>query len=136
MQYLPAPGDYFLDTDGALRNYADENFIRNLEQRFTARVDHNLTRGNRLTGRYTQVPIRGDRGRSGFEVGRDEVNTGGTDYSWSRQLLFTDTPHPLVVRGQRSCGSTTPTAGSRETFRLDSTPTRDGISRPSSGCRA
>jgi len=91
MKYLPAAGDYFLDTDGALRNYADENFIRNLEQRFTARVDHNVTRGNRLTGRYTQVPIRGDRGRSGFEVGRDEVNTGGTDYSSSRQFLVTDT---------------------------------------------
>src|SRR4029453_13343759 len=28
----PAPGEYFLDTDGSLRNYADENFIRNLEQ--------------------------------------------------------------------------------------------------------
>ena len=50
-----------------------------------------MTQGNRLSGRYTQVPIRGDRGRSGFEVGRDEVNTGGTDYSWSRQVLFTDT---------------------------------------------
>jgi hypothetical protein len=50
-----------------------------------------VTTGNRLSGRYTQVPIRGDRGRSGFEVGRDEVNTGGTDYSQSRQVLFTDT---------------------------------------------
>ena len=91
MKYLPVTGEYFLDSDGALRNYADENFIRNLEQRLTAKVDHQLTRGNRLSGRYTQVPIRGDRGRSGFEVGRDEVNTGGTDYSWSRQALFTDT---------------------------------------------
>ncbi len=36
------------------------------------------------------MPIRGDRGRANFEVGRDEVNTGGTDYSWSRQILLTD----------------------------------------------
>lgn len=90
LKYLPPPGDYFLDTDGALRNYTDSNFIRNLEQRLTVRLDHNLTKSNRLSGRYTQVPIRGDRGRGNFEVGRDEVNTGGTDYSWSRQALVTD----------------------------------------------
>ena len=90
LKYLPAPGDYFLDTNGALRNYADNSFIRNLEQRLTTRIDHQLTSSNRLNGRYTQVPIRGDRGRSGFQVGRDEVNTGGTDYSWSRQLLLTN----------------------------------------------
>ena len=102
MKYLPAAGEYFLDSDGALRNYADENFITNLEQRLTARGDHNVTRNNRLTGRYTQVPIRGDRGRSGFEVGRDEVNTGGTDYSWSRQFLVTDTHIMSRVSRQRS----------------------------------
>ena len=90
LKYLPPPGDYFLDTDGSLRNYADSNFIKNFEQRLTLRGDHNLTKNNRLTARYTQVPIRGDRGRGNFEVGRDEVNTGGTDYSWSRQALVTD----------------------------------------------
>jgi hypothetical protein len=90
LKYLPLPGEYFLD-GGQLRNYADANFIRNLEKRLTTKLDHNLTVNNRLSGRYTQVPIRGDRGRSGFKVGRDEVNTGGTDYSWSRQMLLTDT---------------------------------------------
>ncbi len=91
LKYLPPAGDYFLDTNGALRNYADANFVRNLEQRLTVRLDHHVTASNRLAGRYTQVPIRGDRGRAGFQVGRDEVNTGGTDYSWSRQILLTDT---------------------------------------------
>lgn len=90
LKYLPPAGDYFLDTNGQLLNYADTNFIRNLEQRITTRIDHVLTSANRLSGRYTQVPIRGDRGRGNFQVGRDEVNTGGTDYSWSRQLLLTD----------------------------------------------
>src|SRR5256885_14805182 len=46
---------------------------------------------DRLSARYTQVPIRGDRGRADFKVGRDEITTGGTDYSWSRQMLVTDT---------------------------------------------
>ncbi|MEK7408000.1 MAG: carboxypeptidase regulatory-like domain-containing protein [Acidobacteriota bacterium] len=90
LQYLPKAGDYFL-SDGNLRNYASSNFIRNLERRLTVRIDHQVTPFNRLTGRYTQVPIRGDRGRGDFQVGRDEVNTGGTDYSWSRQVLLTDT---------------------------------------------
>src|SRR5262249_18705934 len=91
LKYLPLPGDYFLDTDGSLRNYTDSNFIRNLEQRLTLRLDHSLTTKNRLSGPYTQVPIRGERSRGNFQVGRDEVNTGGTDYSWSRQALITDT---------------------------------------------
>jgi hypothetical protein len=90
LKYLPKGGDYFL-SDGNLRNYASTNFIKNLEKRLTMRMDHQITSVNRLTGRYTQVPIRGDRGRGDFQVGRDEVNTGGTDYSWSRQILLTDT---------------------------------------------
>jgi carboxypeptidase family protein len=93
LQYLPLPGEYFLD-NGNLRNYVDSNFIRNFERRVTTRVDQSLTSKNRLTARYTQVPVRGDRGRSDFKVGRDEVNTGGTDYSWSRQMLVTDTHIP------------------------------------------
>src|SRR5713226_3248253 len=90
LQFLPRGGDYFL-ADGELRNYASTSFIKNLEKRLTVRIDHQVTRNNRLTGRYTQVPIRGDRGRGDFQIGRDEVNTGGTDYSWSRQMLVTDT---------------------------------------------
>ena len=97
LKYLPPAGDYFLDTDGSLRNYADTSFIKNLEQRATLRLDHHLPHANTLTGRYTQVPIRGDRGRGNFQVGRDEVNTGGTDYSWSRQVLLTDS-HVLSSR--------------------------------------
>ena len=89
LQYMPKASDYFL-SDGNLRNYASTNFIKNLERRLTIKIDHNVTGANRLTGRYTQVPIRGDRGRGDFQIGRDEVNTGGTDYSWSRQILLTD----------------------------------------------
>ncbi len=96
LQYLPQPGEYFL-SDGNLRNYVSSNFVRNLERRLTMKVDHQLTGANRLTGRYTQVPIRGDRGRGDFEVGRAEVNSGGTDYSWSRQILLTDT-HAISPR--------------------------------------
>ncbi len=90
IKYLPAAGEYFL-SDGNLRNYVTTSFIKNLEKRLTVRLDHQVSGANRLSGRYTQVPIRGDRGRGDFQIGRDEVNTGGTDYSWSKQVLLTDT---------------------------------------------
>ncbi|MBI4902988.1 MAG: TonB-dependent receptor [Acidobacteria bacterium] len=90
LKYLPKAGDYFL-SDGNLRNYASTSFVKNLDKRMTTRLDHQITSANRITGRYTHVPIRGDRGRGDFQVGRDEVNSGGTDYSWSRQVLLTDT---------------------------------------------
>ena len=89
-KYLPTAGDYFL-SDGNLANYSSKNFIRNFEKRVTIKIDHQVTSTNKLTGRYTQVPIRGDRGRADFQVGRDEINTNGTDYSWSKQVLLTDT---------------------------------------------
>jgi hypothetical protein len=90
LKYLPAAGDYFL-SNGNLANYSSSSFIKNLEKRVTVRIDHQISTNNHLSGRYTQVPIRGDRGRSDFQVGRDEVNSGGTDYSWSKQVLLTDT---------------------------------------------
>jgi hypothetical protein len=90
LKYLPTAGEYFL-SDGNLRNYVQPSFIKNLERRLTIKLDHQVSNQNRLSGRYTQVPVRGDRGRGDFQIGRDEVNSGGTDYSWSKQVLLTDT---------------------------------------------
>ncbi|HEU4391402.1 MAG TPA: TonB-dependent receptor [Blastocatellia bacterium] len=91
LKYLATPGDYFINGAGQLRNYASTAFIVNRENRLTTRIDHQFNNNNRLSGRYTQVPIRGNRGTGDFQIGRDEVNTGGTDYSWSRQVLLSDT---------------------------------------------
>lgn len=90
LKYLPTRGDYFID-DGELKNYVDKRFVKNLDKRMSIKIDHHLTGNNLLTGRYTQVPIRGDRGHGNFQVGRDEINADGTDYSWSKQILLTDT---------------------------------------------
>jgi hypothetical protein len=90
LQYVPKAGDYYL-ADGNLANYVGGSFIKNREYRTTIRLDHQISSANRLSGRYTQVPIRGDRGSLGFEVGKNELLTGGTDYSWSKQVLLTDT---------------------------------------------
>jgi hypothetical protein len=90
LKYLPTAGDYFL-FNGNLQNYSGSTFIKNLEKRITVKLDQQIGGRNHLSGRYTQVPVRGDRGRGDFQVGRDEVNSGGTDYSWSKQVLLTDT---------------------------------------------
>ena len=90
LKYMPKAGDYFL-ANGNLQNYASTNFVKNFEKRLTVRIDHEINPNNRLTGRYTQVPIRGDRGHGDFQIGRDEVNSNGTDYSWSKQFLLSDT---------------------------------------------
>ena len=102
LKYLPTAGDFFLD-GGNLRNYVQPSFVKNLDRRFTVKIDQQISGKNRLSGRYTQVPIRGDRGRADFQVGRDEVNTGGTDYSLSKQVLLTDTHafSPTVINELR-----------------------------------
>jgi outer membrane receptor protein involved in Fe transport len=91
MKHLPKAGEYFMGNDGLLKNYNSSQFINNFEQRLTVRLDHQVSKENRLSARFTRIPIRGDRGRGDFEVGRDEVNSQGTDYSWSKQFLVTDT---------------------------------------------
>lgn len=89
-KYVPKSGEYFM-ADGNIYNFVGERFIKNKEFRSTIRLDHQISGKNTLSGRYTQVPIRGDRGSRGFQVGQNEVLTSGTDYSWSRQTLLTNT---------------------------------------------
>jgi hypothetical protein len=102
LKFLPKAGDYFID-NGNLRNYVLPTFIKDLEKRVTVRLDHQISNSNRIYGRYTQVPVRGDRGRGDFQVGRDEINSGGTDYSWSKQALISDTHtfSPTVINELR-----------------------------------
>ncbi len=90
-EMFPTAGEYFISSSNTLANYSTTSFIKNKEIRLTTKIDHQLTQANRLSGRYTQVPVRGDKGCCDFQIGVNEINTGGTDYSWSRQLLITDT---------------------------------------------
>ena len=88
---VPKAGEYFINSSNNLANYSTTTFIKNKEIRLTTKIDHQLTQANRLSGRYTQVPIRGDKGCCDFQIGVNEINTGGTDYSSSKQVLITDT---------------------------------------------
>ena len=90
-EMIPPAGEYFINSSNNLANYSTTTFIKNKEIRLTTKIDHQLSQSNRLSGRYTQVPIRGDKGCCDFQIGVNEINTGGTDYSSSKQLLVTDT---------------------------------------------
>jgi hypothetical protein len=83
---IPHAGEYFVNSSNQLANYSTTSFIKNKEFRITTKIDHQLTKANRLSGRYTQVPIRADKGCCDFQIGVNELNSGGTDYSSSRQL--------------------------------------------------
>jgi hypothetical protein len=91
MEYMEPAGEYFIGDDGTLKNWNSKQFINNSEQRLTVRVDHQVSQKNRLSARFTRTPIRGDRGIGNFELGKNEINSNGTDYSWSKQFLVTDT---------------------------------------------
>jgi outer membrane receptor protein involved in Fe transport len=90
-EMIPPAGEYFVSSSNTLANYSTTTFIKNKEIRLTTKIDHQLTSANRLSGRYTQVPVRGDKGCCDFQIGVNEINTAGTDFSSSRQLLITDT---------------------------------------------
>ncbi len=91
LEKIPRGGEYFVNSNNLLANYSTTSFIKNRELRLTTKIDHQLTDNNRISGRYTQVPVRGDKGCCDFQLGVNEINSGGTDYSWSRQMLLTDT---------------------------------------------
>ena len=56
-EYFTKAGEYFVSSSNTLANYSTTNFIKNKEQRLTTKIDHQLTQNNRLSGRYTQVPV-------------------------------------------------------------------------------
>ena len=102
MKYLPAPGDYFLDTDGALRNYADENFITKSRAAL-----HGARRSQPDKRQPPHRPVhagpdprrsRAQRVRSGPRRGQHRRHGLQLVAPVPRDRH----PHPLVVRGQRS----------------------------------
>jgi hypothetical protein len=85
LAYLPHAGAYFLNGDGQLVNSIVSRFVQQDEVRYMGRLDHALSSRNRLSGRYTIVPAVG---RKGFG---SDINGNGADYSFSQQLMLSDT---------------------------------------------
>src|SRR5207253_2771828 len=85
LQYMPEPGDWHLDPNGRVKNYVVNRFVKQDETRWTVRIDHSFSEANKMNFRYTYVPAVGMRGFGG------DVNGNSAAYSWSRQIVLSDT---------------------------------------------
>jgi hypothetical protein len=85
LEFLPRAGNYFINDAGQLSNFVVNRFVRQDETRYTTRLDHQLTRSNRLSFRFTKVPAVGVRGFG------SEINGNSAAYSNSKQAVITDT---------------------------------------------
>jgi hypothetical protein len=85
LQFMPHAGAYFLDPNGNVKNFLVSRFVQQDETRYTGRLDQIITASNRMSFRYTLVPAVGTTG-----FGSD-VNGNGGAYSYSQQMVFSDT---------------------------------------------
>jgi outer membrane receptor protein involved in Fe transport len=97
LQFMPVGGDYFRDDAGLVRNYIVNRFVRQDETRYTLRLDHTISKANKINFRYTVTPAVGIRG-----FGSD-VNGNSAAYSDAKQILISDTHifSPNVVNDLR-----------------------------------
>lgn len=85
LAYMPAPSsDYFIDGAGLVRNYIVHRFVQQDETRYTLRLDHNFTKDNHASFRYSKTPAVGVRG-----FGSD-VNGNSAAYSDAKQYVIAD----------------------------------------------
>jgi outer membrane receptor protein involved in Fe transport len=98
LQFMPPPSsDYFLDGTGLVRNYIVHRFVQQDETRYTLRLDHQITKDNKINFRYSKTPAVGVRG-----FGSD-VNGNSAAYSDAKQFLVADNHlfSPTVVNDLR-----------------------------------
>ena len=81
LKNMPPPGDYFIDS-GLVRNYLVQRFVKQDETRYTLRLDHNVTKNDKVNFRYSKTPAVGIRG-----FGSD-VNGNSGVYSDAQQYVF------------------------------------------------
>jgi len=85
LAFMPPPSSsYFLDSAGLVRNFIVHRFVVQDETRYTLRLDHNLSKNNKINFRYSKTPAVGVRG-----FGSD-VNGNTAAYSNAKQLLISD----------------------------------------------
>ncbi|HMV82777.1 MAG TPA: carboxypeptidase-like regulatory domain-containing protein [Blastocatellia bacterium] len=84
-EFLPRAGNYFINDAGQLSNFVVNRFVQQDETRYTTRIDHQLTKNDRLSFRFTKTPVVGVRG-----FGSD-INGNSAAYSDSKQSVITYT---------------------------------------------
>lgn len=83
LEFMPQGGDYFVD-GGLIRNYVANRQVTQNESRYTFKFDHNITRSNKASFRYTVTPAIAVR-----NFGTD-VNGSTGVFSDAKQFLLTD----------------------------------------------
>jgi hypothetical protein len=83
LEFMPKGGDYFLD-GGFVRNYVVNREVTQDETRYTLRLDHNITKNNKIYFRYSATPTTGVR-----DFGTD-VNGSTGVYGDAKQYLISD----------------------------------------------
>ncbi len=82
-QFMDAPGGYFVE-NGIVRNLSTVRSATQNEQRYTVRLDHNITSKTKATFRWTKTPAVGVRASNG-----SDINGNQGIYSDASQYLFT-----------------------------------------------
>jgi len=83
LSFLPMGGNYFLD-NGIIANYVVNRQVTQNETRYTLRLDHNITKNNKINFRVTSTPAIGVR-----NFGSD-VNGSTGVFSNAKQFLLGD----------------------------------------------
>ena len=84
-QYIAAPGNYFLDSNGNISNLLAPRLLSQDEKRYTFRVDELISDNDRLYGRFTVTPIVKLQGTP------VSPTNYGAYYSWGKQAMLAET---------------------------------------------
>lgn len=96
LKYMPPAGDYFID-NGLVRNYLVQRFVRQDETRYTLRLDHNLTKKDKMNFRYSKTPAVGIRGFGSDVNGNNGVYSDAQQYVFGYNRIFS----PSVINDLR-----------------------------------
>ena len=103
LQNLPAAGAPFISSTGTLVNWAGQRTVYTADNRYSMRFDENATTNDRVSFRWTHVPISGYRGGADFNPNSTNVNALIGDLSSSNQfvLSYTRLLSPTLVNDLR-----------------------------------
>lgn len=89
--YMDPAGDYFLD-NGAVRNILSLRQATQNENRFTVRIDHNITDRAKATFRWTKTPAVGIRNTNGSDInGNQGIYSDAVQYLGTLNYTFSPT---------------------------------------------
>lgn len=91
LEFMNPPGDYFLDGT-AVRNLFTLRQATQNEDRFTVRIDHNITERAKATFRWTKTPAIGIRASSGSDInGNQGIYSDAVQYLGTLNYTFSPT---------------------------------------------